>query len=40
MFGDILSDEHGRWMPSSEGSDEFVPREYDILHSGTVLQKP
>ena len=34
MFGDILSDKHGRWMPSSEGSDEFVPREDDLLHLG------
>ena len=33
MFGDILSDQHGRWMPS-EISDEFVPREDDLLHLG------
>ena len=34
MFGDILSDEHSRWMPISEGSDEFVPREDDLHHLG------
>ena len=39
MFGDILSDEHGRWMPSSEGSGEFVPREDDLLHLGRKFAK-
>ena len=34
MFGDILSDEHGRWMPNSEGSNEFVPCEDDLLDLG------
>ena len=34
IFGSVLSNEHGRWMPSNDNSGEFVPKLNDILHLG------
>ena len=34
LFGDVLSNEHGRWKRSDEGSDTFVPNLDDLLHLG------
>ena len=34
IFGELLTDEHGRWMPSGDNSNEFVPKISDLLHLG------
>lgn len=36
LFGVSLSNDHGRWKPSIEGSTEYVPKVEDILHLGKV----
>ena len=36
LFGDKLSDIHGRWTPDSEGSNTYIPRLDDTLHLGKV----
>ena len=32
LLGDTLSDDNGRWKPSGEGSNNFVPKVEDSLH--------
>ena len=34
IFGSCLSDEHGRWKRTNEGSDDFIPNVKDIVHLG------
>ena len=36
LFGDSLSNDHGRWKRSSEGSNNFIPNSDDILHLGKI----
>ena len=34
IFGNLLTDEHGRCMPSGNANNEFVPKKIDMLHLG------
>ena len=36
LFGDTLSNNHGRWKRSSEGSTNFIPNLDDLLHLGKI----
>ena len=36
LLGDTLSNDHGRWKPSGEGSNNFVPKVEDSLHLGKL----
>ena len=35
-LGDVLSNEHGRWKPSGEGPNVYVPRFEDCVHLGKI----
>ena len=36
LLGDTLSNDHGRWKPSGEGSNNIVPKVEDSLHLGKL----
>ena len=39
LLGDILSNDHGRWKPSGEGSNNFVPKVEYSLHLGNSIKQ-
>ena len=36
LFGDKLSDTHGRWTPDGDGSNSYIPKLDDNLHLGKI----
>ena len=36
LLGDTLSNDHGRWKPSGEGSNNFVPKVEDSFYLGKL----
>ena len=34
IFGSLLSNEHGRWMPCGDAEGDYVPKLNDLLHLG------